>query len=77
VTEQEEPAEFTWSWIREAPTRELSAHGRAVQARYDAGPPTPPKRPSAFKRLRFQAFLLGQRLVARRRSRGSVSDGGA
>lgn len=73
MTEEEEPAEFTWSWIREAPTRELSAHGRQVQARYAAGLPAPPKRPSPFKRLRFKLFLLAQR----RRNHGSVNDGGA
>lgn len=71
-----EPPEFSWSWIQQAPTRELSAHGREVQARYAAGPPPPPKRPSAVKRLRFRAFLLAQRLGARRRRSGSDSAGG-
>jgi hypothetical protein len=71
VTEQEEPAEFNWSWIREAEVRELSAHGRQVQARYEAGPSQPARRPSAFKRLRFRIYL-----AIRRRRPGPVDDRG-
>jgi hypothetical protein len=51
--------ELDWQWIREAENRELSAHGRAVQAR----PPwqqeaRPAPRPSLGKRLRFRLWLL-------------------
>jgi hypothetical protein len=60
VSDEEQP-EFDWAWIKEAEIRELSAHGRQVQARMTA-PPPPPSRPSLFKRLRFRLFLaLGGR----------------
>ena len=54
---EKEPPEFDWSWIREAEVRELSAHGRQVQARMTEPPAPGPRRPSLFKRLRFRLFL--------------------
>jgi hypothetical protein len=69
---EDETPEFDWSWIREARIRELSAHGREVQARMAAGPPRPPRQPSFAKRLRFRLYLFLQR----RRSRGSDNAGG-
>lgn len=74
-TGRDEPEEFDWTWIQQAPTRELSAHGREVQARMAAGPPSPPARPSRWKRLRFRLFLVLQRR-RRRGRRGSVEQGG-
>ncbi len=60
MSEREQP-EFDWAWIREAEIRELSAHGRQVQARMNTPVPEP-RRPSWFKRLRFRLFLaLGGR----------------
>jgi hypothetical protein len=72
------PSEFDWSWSREASIRELSAHGREVQARRSAGPPQPPRRLSWAKRLRFRLYLvLGRRGRAqRRRNFGSDNAGG-
>jgi len=59
--DEEEPQEFDWAWIQAAETRELSAHGRQVQARMSA-PPAPVRRPSLLKRLRFRLYLaLGGR----------------
>ena len=66
------PPAFDWTWMRSASVHELSAHGRAVQARMAAGPTPPPRRPSWLKRLRFRFFLARQR----RRSAGSDRLGG-
>ena len=56
-----EEREFDWAWIKEAPTRELSAHGRQVQARMTAGPTEPSRSPGLVKRLRFRLYLLRSR----------------
>jgi hypothetical protein len=72
VTEQprreDDPAEFDWRWIQQASVRELSAHGRQVQARPPWQPPARPARPSWAKRLRFRLWLLVSGRGQRRRS---------
>jgi hypothetical protein len=60
MAERKEP-DLRWSWIKEAPVHELSAHGREVQSRM-ATPPTAPPRPSLFKRLRFRLWLSRRRV---------------
>jgi hypothetical protein len=62
--EPDERTEFDWQWIQQAPNRELSAHGRQVQARPPWQQPDRPARPSWAKRVRFRLYLLvgrGQR----------------
>ena len=59
MTENEEPV-LDWQWILDAPVHVLSAHGREVQARWQAEAVTPPstgRRPSLLKRLRFRLWL--------------------
>lgn len=57
----DEEREFDWAWIKQARIRELSAHGRDVQARMAAGPPVPPRPPGLLKRLRFRLYLWRSR----------------
>jgi hypothetical protein len=60
--------EFDRSWIAAADQRELSAHGRAVQARPPWQEPDRPARPSLAKRVRFRIYLLFSRPGQRRRN---------